>query len=155
MLAILSTGLLVGLLDGLAAILQYTINGGTKPASIFKYIASAVFGKEAFTGGTPMILLGVFFHLLIALLFTALFYLLFPRIPLMQQNPLLAGILYGIFVWLVMSQVVIPLSALTPPKFDIKKSLIAALILVVCIGIPVSYLANKYYRMQGARVKRR
>lgn len=148
--AILFTGLLVGLLDGLAAIIQYTINGGTKPASVFKYIASAVFGKEAFSGGTATVIWGVLFHLLIALLFTAFFFLVLAKIKWVQENKLLAGVFYGVFVWLVMTRLVIPLSLLTQPQFDIKKALIAVAILIVCIGIPVSLLANKYYRSRGA-----
>jgi hypothetical protein len=147
--AILLTGLLVGLLDGLAAIIQYTINGGTKPGSVFKYIATAVFGKKAYSGGTPMVAWGVFFHLLIAILFTAFFFLALARIRWVQENKLLAGVLYGIFVWIVMTRLVIPLSLLTQPQFDIKKALIAVTILIVCIGIPVSLLANKYYRSRG------
>jgi uncharacterized membrane protein YagU involved in acid resistance len=142
---ILFTGLLAGLMDGLAAIIQYTLNGGKNPANIFKYIASGVFGKEAFTKGTSMVVWGVFFHLLIAMLFTAFFFLIYPKIKWLGENKILAAILYGLFVWVVMNQLVVPMSQIKQPPFDLKNAAIAAGILIVCIGFPVSFMANKYY----------
>jgi len=144
---ILITGLLTGLLDGLAAILHFSVNGGKNPANIFKFIASGVFGKQAFSGGTIMVFWGALFHFLIALLFTAFFFLIFPKIKWLGQNKLLAGILYGIFVWVVMNCLVLPLSNTRPLPFDAGKALIAALILITCVGLPVSLMAHKYYRV--------
>src|SRR5687768_11976817 len=123
--AILFTGLLAGLLDGLAAIIQYTLNGGKNPASVFKYIASGIFGREAFSKGDSMVIWGVLFHLLIALLFTAFYFLIYPRIKWLGENKVLAGILYGIFVWAVMTQLVVPVSEIRQPAFDLKKAVIA------------------------------
>ena len=143
--AILLTGLAAGALDGLAAIIQYSINGGKKPEVIFKYIASAALGKKAMTGGIPMILLGIFFHFLIAFLFTLFFYWIYPHIAFLRQQPLLSGIGYGLFAWAIMNFVVIPLSKLKQVPFDLSKAAIAAGILIICIGIPISLLANKHY----------
>jgi uncharacterized membrane protein YagU involved in acid resistance len=144
-LAILFTGLLAGLLDGLAAIIQFTINGGKNPANIFKYIASGVFGKEAYAKGNSMVAWGVFFHLLIAMLLTVFFFLIYPTVKWLGENKILAGILYGIFAWVVTTQLVIPLSQINPPPFQLKKAMIAVLILIFCIGLPISLMANKYY----------
>ena len=75
LIRILWIGLLTGTLDGLAAlILNYKISAAT----IFKFIASGMFGKAAFKGGAEMVVAGVVFHYLIALLFTGAFYLLYP-----------------------------------------------------------------------------
>ena len=143
--AILITGLVAGTLDGLAAIIQFLTKGGKSPEVIFKYIASAAIGKKAMTGGIEMILLGIFFHFLIAFAFTVFFYWLYPHIKFLSWQPLLTGIIYGLFVWLIMNQVVIPLSKLKQAPFDISKAAVAAGILVVCVGIPISLLANKHY----------
>ena len=144
--AILFTGLLAGLLDGLAAIIQYTINGGKEPARIFKYIASAVFGKEkAYNSGNSMVVWGVLFHLGIAMLFTAFFFLIYPKIRGLATNRVITAIVYGLFVWAIMNLLVVPMSQIHPAPFVLKKAAIAAGILIVCIGIPVSFMANKYY----------
>jgi hypothetical protein len=149
LLMILATGLLAGLLDGLAAIIQYSIKVGKNPANIFKFIASGVFGKEAFAGGDTMVLYGLLFHFLIAGLFTAFFFLVFPKIKWLGENKVAAGILYGIFVWTVMNMLVLPLSNTRPLPFYAGKALVAVLILIACVGLPLSLIANKYYRKNG------
>ena len=67
--SIWKAGLLAGLLDIAAALIQYAANGGKTPSIVFKFIASGVFGRKAFAGGTAMIVAGFIFHLLIALSF--------------------------------------------------------------------------------------
>ena len=53
---ILWVGFLVGSLDGLAALL---LNYNVGPTPIFKFIASGVFGADAFKGGTEMVVAGI------------------------------------------------------------------------------------------------
>jgi hypothetical protein len=64
---ILKAGLIVGTLDILAAFIQYAIKTGKNPTVVLKFIASGVFGKEAFNGGTMMNVYGLIFHFVIAL----------------------------------------------------------------------------------------
>ena len=51
--AIVLTGFIAGTLDITAACIQYYIRTGKGPANVLRYVASGVFGKEAFTGGVP------------------------------------------------------------------------------------------------------
>ena len=51
---ILNTGLLVGTFDAIAAVIQYIIPTIRNPVRIFEYIASGVFGMDAFSGGAVM-----------------------------------------------------------------------------------------------------
>ena len=77
--AILAAGLLTGILDGFAAVVQYMINTGKNPVMIFRFIASGIFGKPAFDPeATFMPVWGLFFHIAIATIFTAFFFLLLP-----------------------------------------------------------------------------
>ena len=46
--SIITTGLVAGTMDGLAAIINFSINGGKNPEIIFKYIASGAIGENAF-----------------------------------------------------------------------------------------------------------
>jgi len=143
---VLLTALLAGTLDMLGAIINYMINGGKNPAVIFQYIASAVFGKAAFDGSTSMMIAGLVFHYIIALMFTLFFFLLYPKAKLLSANSFVTAILYGIFVWAVMTLIVLPLTKLAPVPFDAQKAAIAALILILCIGLPVVICTKKYYR---------
>ncbi len=143
--AVTGAGLLTGALDISAAALQYYIQTGKGPDNVLRYIASAVFGVKAFAGGALMAGWGLLFHFMIAFLFAFIFFLLYPLIPAARKNRLITGIIYGILVWAVMNGIVVPASSAPPLPFRPEKALIAAGILVLCIGLPLSFLADKYY----------
>lgn len=143
---VLLSGLLAGTLDICTACCQYYLKTGKDPLNVLRYVAGGAFGKTAFSGGTPMALWGLFFHYLIAMSFTVFFFLIYPRIEIMARNRVVTGIVYGLFIWLVMNRLVVPLSRLDPVPFQWKSALIGASILIVMIGIPLSFIANKYYR---------
>jgi uncharacterized membrane protein YagU involved in acid resistance len=137
--------LIVGGLDLLTAFADYYIATGKGPENVLKYIASGVFGTSAFTGGNTMLLWGVLFHYIIAFIFTLFFFYLFRRIKFMQSNTILTGILYGIFIWLIMNMIIVPISHAPTGSFDLLKSIKAALILIIMIGLPLSIIAKRYY----------
>jgi uncharacterized membrane protein YagU involved in acid resistance len=144
-LHILWIGLLTGTLDGLAAlILNYKIH----PAIIFKFIASAVFGKAAFKGGAEMVVAGVVFHYLIALLFTNAFYLLYPFFKKVLKNTYLIALLYGATAWLIMNMVVIPITQKAFPVIKAPVILTGIAILVICLGLPIALIAERH-RKEG------
>jgi hypothetical protein len=142
--ALLLTTLLAGSLDALSAIIQYTLAGNHQPARIFRYISSGFFGREALSGGTPMVVCGVLFHYFFAFLFTLTFFLLHPQIPFLSRQPFIAGILYGLAVWIVMNLLVVPLSRIGARPLHLWPSLIGAGILIIAIGLPISLLAKRW-----------
>ena len=143
---IILTGLLAGTLDAVAAI----VVSQASPAAVFKYIASGAFGAgKAFSGGDIMIAWGVIFHYFIALSWTLLFFLIYPTLPWLRKNKYIAGLLYGIFVWVMMNRVVIPLSEIPQRPFNLKGALTGMSILMVAIGLPISILTHRYYLRKG------
>lgn len=141
-------GLLAGTLDAMGPIL---VNGAS-PAGMFKYIASGVFGPEkAFAGGTEMVMLGVFFHYFIAFSWTIFFFFLYPTVNFLQKNKYASGVLYGIFVWIMMSYIVVPLSKVPQGTFTIKGALLGASILIVAIGLPIALMTHRYYFKRESR----
>jgi hypothetical protein len=94
----------------------------------------------------PYALLGVVFHYIIALGWTIIFFYLYPRIEFLSWNAAATGFLYGVFVWTIMNNVILPLANTPPIKFVLVKAMIAALVLIVAIGLPLSFMAKKYYR---------
>ena len=141
---ILLTGFIAGTLDGTAATIQFLIKGGKDPGRIFKYISSAVFGPDAYNGGFPMILSGVVFHYIIAYSLTLFFFLIYHKMPILAKNKYITGICYGIFAWIVTTQIIVRLSLLKP-VFHLDQAIIAMLILIAMIGLPISILANRFY----------
>ena len=141
---VLKAGLIVGTLDILAALIQVYSKTQKSPIVVLNFIASGVFGKEAFSGGTKMAAYGLFFHYLIAFGFTLLFFVLYPKLKGIISNKLALGIVYGLFIWLVMQFLIVPLSQAPPMKLSVQGAVTAILILIVCIGIPLSWLAKRY-----------
>jgi uncharacterized membrane protein YagU involved in acid resistance len=144
--AIVKTGLIAGSLDLLAALVYYSILTGDSPLNILKYIASGIFGPVAFSGGTMMMLAGLALHFFIAFAFTLFFFWLFPRFEILARNRILTGIVYGIFVWMIMNIFIVPLSNVPQCPFIPVHAIINGVILIVCIGIPISFMADRYYK---------
>lgn len=142
---ILVTGLLAGVLDGLAAMASYMIKGGKNPQVIFKFIASGILGKSAMSGGTEIVLLGVILHLCIALGWTILFFTFYERLKIFVLNWVVTGLLYGVIVWICMNGIVLPLSNVNPLTHSFASVFIGVSVLMVCIGLPVSYGAKKNF----------
>lgn len=146
--AILIAGLIVGTLDIICACIQTVINGRS-PVGMLKFVASGVFGTEILSGSDIYAAWGLFFHFCIAMGWTALFFFLYPRISAMRKNKIVTGVLYGIFIQVMMSQVVLKLANTPPLPFNLKGQLIAAAILVFAIGIPLAFLADRHYKQKG------
>ena len=143
--AIIWAGLLAGTLDIIAACGLFSIRTGQDPTIVLRYVASGVLGAKAMTGGWATAILGLLLHYIIAFSWTILFFLISPKIP--QGSWIIYGLLYGVFVWLTMNLIVLPyLSKITPRPFDWNGAIIGATVLMLAIGLPVSYLANKFYR---------
>jgi hypothetical protein len=143
----IKAGLIVGTLDILSAFIYYFMKTGEKGVfNVLKFVASGVFGKAAFSGGNKMIIAGLVLHYIIAFAFTIFFLWLFPKIKAFSKNRILTGIVYGIFIWIVMNLVVVPLSNIGIGPFTIVNALINVIILTVCIGIPLSFMASTFYK---------
>src|SRR5690606_31216411 len=93
---VLGTMLLAGTLDIIAAFIQSYLNSGITPLSVLQYIASGVFGKDAFAGGIAMALAGLLFHYFIVLVWTSIFFIVFTFINISSGYRVSAGLLYGI-----------------------------------------------------------
>jgi hypothetical protein len=142
--AIVWAGLLAGTLDIIAACGLFSIRTGQDPTIVLRFVASGALGTKAMTGGWTSALLGLLFHFIIAFSWTILFFLIFPKLP--KGSWIVYGLSYGIVVWLLMNLIVIPyLSRITPRPFNWEGAITGAIVLMVAIGLPVSYLSNRFY----------
>lgn len=146
---VLLAGIIVGTLDISAAMLQFFIKTGKDPFIVLRFVASGVFGSTAMKGGADMIAWGFLFHYIIAMSFTVFFFWLCSRRPSLLQNRLVTGIGYGIFTWAVMRFMVVPLSLTNKQPATLSGTLMAILILVVCIGIPLAYMAAAFRKQEA------
>jgi hypothetical protein len=142
---IVTTGLLAGVMDGSAAMIQTAIAGRTQEG-LFRYISSGIFGNDAFTGSSMMVAYGVFLHLFIAMSWTVIFYFLYPTLRQWIINPIVQAFLFGLIVWAVMNLIVLQFANTPKGQFNIVRMTIAAAVLIVCIGLPNALMFKKYYK---------
>ena len=146
---ILIAGIVAGTLDILAAIVVYAlVMQATTAMRILQMIASGVFGKAAFDGGAGMAICGLVFHYDIAFCWAAAYIFVYRFAPFLRRHKIAGGLLYGALVWALMNLVVLPLSRAPHNRFTWDSVLSGALILMVCIGLPVALIADKFYNRQ-------
>jgi len=124
--SLVRAGLLTGISDGLFATVLVIFFYGSTATRLWQGVASTLLGRTAFDGGIPVALLGLLMHFGVAFGWSAVF--LFVVMRLRWVRALLASpygvvkvaALYGPFIWLVMSLVVIPLLAHHAPTFNIR-----------------------------------
>ena len=144
--AVLLTGLFVGTTDLVSAYISQWIKTGKFAEKMLNYIAGGALGLEnSIPGGNGAALLGLFFHYFIAFSFTLLFFLLLPRVKFLAFNKYLMGMLYAVFVDVVMALVILPLSRLPTGPFSVAHSYVNWVVLGVLFGVPIAYNAYKYY----------
>lgn len=146
--SIFIAGLIAGTMDATGATVAYLLRGGENPIKIWNYVGSGVFGEVSLKGGMAYALLGLLLHYIIATIWATIFFFLYKFISIVSKNWIALGIVYGIFVWAGMNLIVVPLSNTPKAPMTLNGALIAAFVLIICIGLPISYLAKKYYSSQ-------
>ncbi|HET7178955.1 MAG TPA: hypothetical protein VFI14_04485 [Chryseosolibacter sp.] len=152
---ILLTGISVGIIDGLAAMILTFARSGRSPVIVFQYIASGILGDAAFSDGFAATLLGVFCHFFIALTWSAVFFFLHPTISAFMKGKVEKSILYAIVIWTIMNLLVLPASAVDQGPVTASKILIGAGILVVAAGLPIAYSFDRHYGLRRGKESRK
>jgi hypothetical protein len=136
-------GLAAGVLDFTAAVVRWG-----HPLIIARSIASGLLGQQAFQGGNGIVVLGIALHFLIALSAAAVYYAASRRFTFLVRRPVRWGFLYGIAVYMFMTWVVEPLSAVPSSKapFSIVSMALGLLTHMFCVGLPIGLAVNRYSR---------
>jgi len=138
LLAIAVGGGIAGTLDLLQACILF---GSRIPLAI----AGGLLGPQAFQGSAPTYILGVFLHFLIAFSAAAIYYGASRRLAFLKEHPLVCGLFYGIAVELVMSYIVLPLSALhAKGPYNLHDVLLGLAVHMVVVGLPISYSVRRF-----------
>jgi hypothetical protein len=131
--AIAAGGLIAGSLD----LTQACILFGTKVPLV---IAAGLLGRQALQGGAGTYVLGVCLHFFIASAATAIYYGASRRLIFLTEHPLVCGLFYGMAVELVMSYVILPLSALhAKGPYELHDVILGLLVHMVVVGLPISF----------------
>lgn len=140
---ILYGGLVIGILDGLFALIFYGWILGVQPVRIFQSVASGLLGKAASEGGVKTFLLGILLHFIVATCIAAVYYVASLKLPVLITHPVVCGLIYGLIAYLVMNYVVIPLSAIGLRPFSLHTFLPAFIAHAFLVGLPIALLARR------------
>ena len=140
---ILYGGLVVGILDGLFALIFYGLILGAKPMRIFQSVASGLLGRASFEGGIPTFVLGILLHFVVASCIAAVYYLASLKLPVLIRRPVVCGLIYGMLAYLVMNYVVIPLSAIGYRPSSLRLFLPAFIAHALLVGLPIALLTRR------------
>lgn len=137
MRTVIAGGLLMATVDIVYACSFWWLMRDVPPERVLQFIASGAMGNDAFRGGAATAALGAAFHYGIAMAMVAAFYVASGRLRMLLAHPLLNGALYGVVLWMVMDQVVVPLSMAEPstrpfPLADVTNFAMHVLLGVIC-----------------------
>lgn len=107
--------LATGVVDGVWAVVL-TLAYGRSVTRLWQGLTATVFDDRAYDGGLTTVALGIAIHFSVALAWSAIFLVLLLRTRKLEEmldSPsgiFTLGAIYGPFIWIVMSRIVIPIS---------------------------------------------
>ena len=119
-------GLLTGIVDGLFSSVLSAFFYGSTVSRLWQGVASVLLGSDALNGGRRTALIGLLMHFGVAFAWSAVFLFLFLRwewirgLLASRHGVLKVAALYGPFIWMVMSLVVIPALTQRPPRITLR-----------------------------------
>jgi hypothetical protein len=120
------TWLLTAVTDAIFSSVLVTVFYHSTFARLWQGVASTLLGKGALDGGNRTVAIGLVMHFGVALAWTVVFLLLYENsariraVVASRHGVLKVASVYGPFIWLVMSLVVIPLLVHRPPKLNFR-----------------------------------
>lgn len=137
-------GLAVGTLDAVFATTFWGLRD-VPAIRIFQSIAAGLLGKTSFDGGTATAWLGAGLHYFIATTMVLAYYLVAKRYRVLSQRPIAYGLAYGLFLYVFMQYVVVPLSAATQGKLHLDW-IVSSIVIHAALGVICAWLARRALR---------
>ncbi len=118
--------LLTAIVDGLFSSILAAFFYGSTVTRLWQGVASVLLGPSALEGGLHTALIGLAIHLCVAFTWSAVFLFLVMRLPFIRAllntryGVLEVAALYGPFIWMMMSLVIIPQFTHRPPTINYR-----------------------------------
>ena len=145
LMTILKSGFVAGNLDAIAGVIVYYIWFGFNPIQVLQFIASGVHSPTAIGGGAMMVVAGLIYHFIIAYVCAIIYFYAFPKIDFLRTNKIIAGLLFGLGIWLVMNLLVLPNSNIPKGSFDLGLAIVGIIWHMTLVGLPIALITSKYY----------
>lgn len=134
-----------------------TIQGiflNVSPIRIFQSIASGFLGRDAYAGGLWAGVLGGALHLAISLIAALVFVAAARHWRFLLRHAVISGLTFGLFAFIVMSWIVVPLSAVAfKPNFNPALMALSVAVHMLFFGLPIA-LTTRRLTSRGASDER-
>jgi uncharacterized membrane protein YagU involved in acid resistance len=136
--ALMAGGLVAGILD-IGFALSFAAYNGTPPMRLLQIVGSGLWGKAAFDGGVQTAGWGLALHFALSLSWASVYLGLAWAWPSLARRPNVSGPLFGVFVFLAMRLVILPLSAFPyPVTFKPLATILDLLSHMFLFGLPIA-----------------
>ena len=139
---ILLAGCAAAAIDLAFAFLFFGIGFGVAPMRVMHSIASGFFGSAAFEGGATTAAIGVVAHFFILIVAASFYYLASRRFAWLSRNAIVSGLLFGLAIYVVMTFLVLPLSA-TPPRHSVWTAALGQFLIHPVIGVAIALIVRR------------
>ncbi|SRR5712692_2553544 len=147
---LLAAGALVAALDGAFAVALYVyVLRACSAAQLMQSIAGALLGRAAFRGGSATVVLGLALHFAVACGWTLAYAALRARSGRLREltattrGALAAGAAFGVFIWLAMDLLVVPLSRASATPFWSPLFVIMLCWHALGVGMPLALIVRE------------
>jgi hypothetical protein len=140
--ALLYGTLAVGVLDISDAFIFFWLRSGVSPIRILQSVAAGLLGRSSFSGGWHTAALGLILHFFIAFVIVLVYLMASRQLPILARDYIACGLAYGILVYLVMTFVVVPMSAAGGGVRPTAVILNGVLIHMFGVGLPAAVAAR-------------
>lgn len=131
-----------GTLDLLSAFV-FAGMAGMGVSDVLQFVASGPFGDVALQSPT-FALPGAAVHYAIMACMVAVYMAFAPKVPALFARPVVAGILYGLLLWIIMYWIVRPLRWPAMPLPHTVNGIAQQLFShIICVGIPIALIAAR------------
>ncbi len=114
------------------------------PVVILHSIASGLLGKASFAGGLPTAALGLALQWAMSIVIAAIYVLASRALPVLLRQWIAAGLAYGVAIYVVMTFVVVPLSAAPFGHRPLVAEKVAEnLVAMLLFGLIVAFFARR------------
>ncbi len=133
---------MLGSIDLLFACGFWKLLRGVPPERILQSIAAGVQGRAAFEGGQASAMLGLACHYAIALGMVLAYVVASVRWRALARRPVVHGLLYGLLLYVVMNQLVVPLSNAPQPTTVYLPWVLASIAMHALLGLVCAWSAR-------------
>lgn len=130
-----------GAMDITAAIVTWMFRD--VPATrILQSVAGGLLGRDAFNGGASTAALGLLLHFMIMSVIVSAYVFASSRLPALTRHAIACGVAYGVIVYVVMTYIVVPLSAAGSARHSLSLTLTGVVVHILCVGVPIALITR-------------